>query len=94
MAKKPLKAKISTDTSKQKKLVVNGMEFVSIQDEKYRTYSFPFGGNTYTINNPQWLFVRPSGAHLVIDGEKKTHYIPGLFIGLVWDNQGDIKANF
>ncbi len=88
------KAAISTvaQTSRAEKLDVNGMEFVSIKDEFYRTYTFPSG--QYTIDKPQWLFVRQSKAHLVIDSAGITHYVPNTFIGLLWSNRGDIQANF
>jgi hypothetical protein len=84
----------------QEKLVVNGMEFVSISDEEERTYWVPTGQPNpalaqVTIYNPTWLFVRPSGSHLVIDAENFTHYIPSSFVHLRWHNKaGKERANF
>lgn len=88
-------AKISTSTDKIQKNIINDMEFVSIQDEEFRTYQIPheFGVHTLTIKEPQWLFVRPSGSHMVIDKEGYTHYIP-KFVHLVWYNGSNTPANF
>ena len=82
----PAKAAISTtrQVDRQQKLNVNGMEFVSIQDEEYREYDF--GEKTYRIEKPQWLFVRPSKAHQVIDANGVTHYVQANFMALRWKN--------
>jgi hypothetical protein len=75
--------------------VINGMDFVSIQNETMRYYDVPVispdktpikGGTTVrvTIKDPEWLFVRPSGAHTVLDNTGATHYIPANFVHLVW----------
>jgi hypothetical protein len=79
------KCSIRTDTSNVEKKVINGMEFVSLKMEKYRYYTFPVG--VVRIGNPQWLFVRPSGAHQVIDLSGECHYIPNTFIKLSWLNR-------
>lgn len=90
------KARISTNTDRQEKKVINDMEFVSIKDENYRVYEIPteHGIVELEIGNPEWLFVRPSGSHLVIDKCGITHYIPNTFIHLLWENGGDVEANF
>lgn len=96
------RANISTSTQvdTQEKLMVNGMEFVSIKNETKRYYDVPVSNKTgttvrVTINKPQWLFVRSSGAHMVIDSEGGTHYIPSSFVHLVWfKKEGTEAAEF
>jgi len=42
-----------------------------------------------------WLFVRPSGAHMVVDAAGGTHYIPASFVHLVWfKKEGTDAAEF
>lgn len=96
-----MKAAISTSTGAIKKKVINRQEFVSIQDEMSRTYKIPVlngdklvGFTEETIVNPQWLFVRPSQSHVVIDDAGTAHYIP-RFVRLEWTNKkGAARANF
>lgn len=92
------KANISTteQVDAQEKRIINGMEFVSIQNEVQRYYDVPTGkgGSTVrvVIKDPQWLFVRSSGSHLVVDAEKQTHYIPNSFVHLVWTKKDGTDA--
>ncbi len=94
----PTPAKISTreQVATQEKLIVNGMEFVSIQNETERYYDIPTGkgGSTVrvVIKEPQWLFVRESGSHLVIATDGFTHYIPANFVHLAWAKKGGTEA--
>lgn len=85
------KAAISTEAQVAAvgKKVINGMEFVSIASEVGRYYEFltEAGVARVGIENPAWLFVRPSGAHVVVDQEGLAHYIPKGFIHLVWRNK-------
>jgi hypothetical protein len=95
------KSNINRDVSHIEKRSISGMEFMSIQDELYREYDIPVrlpnGSITrerYVINSPQWLFVRPSGTHLVLDDAEVMHYVPP-FSGLRWFNRPDkTRANF
>jgi hypothetical protein len=90
-------ANIGTDTSKIEKLSVNGMEFVSISEEVSREYDISDKyGNIHTIKilAPLWLFVRPSGSHMVIDYAGYTHYV-SEFLTLRWLKvEGTQPANF
>ena len=98
----PTKANISTTAQidTQEKRIINGMEFVSIQNETKRYYDVPVSNKTGTtvrvqITKPQWLFVRESGAHMVVDSEGGTHYIPSSFVHLVWfKKEGTDAAEF
>lgn len=90
------KSRNSRDVSDIPKKVINNMEFMSIQDEEYREYIIPVEGRTYTvrINKPQWLFVRPSGTHMIEDSDGVMHYIPP-FVHFAWKNRtGAPAANF
>ena len=97
----PLEPNISTteQVNAQETKVINGMKFVSIKNETKRYYDVPGRqrGSTVRviIENPQWLFVRPSGSHLVVDSEGGTHYIPNDFVHLVWmKKEGTDAAEF
>ena len=91
-ASAPTKNNISTteQVEAREKKVISGMEFVSVKGQLQRYYDIPTGkgGSTVRIiiKNPQWLFVRESGAHLVIDDSGETHYIPNTFVHLAWKN--------
>lgn len=97
----PQKSRINRDVSHIEKKVISGMEFMSVQDEEYREYSVPVktpDGTVQIINvkiyNPQWLFVRPSGTHMVLDNERRMYYVPP-FASLYWVNKEDkTPANF
>lgn len=75
----------------REKLYVNGKEFVSVKGQKKRFYDVPTGkgGSTVrvVINKPEWLFVRESGAHEVIDADKVVHYIRDSWVHLAWENE-------
>lgn len=92
-----LKNNISTEeqVNSQEKRIVNGMEFISIQNETRRYYDIPTGKGGTTvrifIEQPQWLFVRPSGSHLVLDIDGATHYIPAHFVHLAWYKKDDTE---
>lgn len=98
----PVKAAISTteQVDTQEKRIINGMEFVSIQNEVERFYDVPNKerrGETIrvVIKEPQWLFVRSSGAHQVITPDGFTHYIPNSFVHLAWkQKEGTDAAEF
>jgi hypothetical protein len=101
LSEKPLEPNISTteQVNAQPTKVINGMKFVSIQNETKRYYDVPTGKGGTTvrvvIENPQWLFVRPSGSHEVVDNEGGTHYIPSNFVHLVWfKKEGTEPAEF
>lgn len=90
------KSNINRDVSHIEKKVISGMEFMSIQDELFREYKIPseFGVQTVRIDEPQWLFVRPSKTHMVEDKNGAMHYIP-YFVHLVWENKPKaVRANF
>jgi hypothetical protein len=93
----PTKASISTtaQVADREKKVINGMEFVSVKGQIQRYYDVPTGkgGSTVrvVIKNPEWLFVRESGAHTVIDADGDTHYIPSNFVHIAWRN-GDNES--
>lgn len=86
------KPSISTTSqvAAREKQIISGMEFVSVKGQLQRYYDIPTGkgGSTVRIiiKNPQWLFVRDSGAHMVIDDSGETHYIPSNFVHLAWKN--------
>jgi hypothetical protein len=94
----PTKANISTtvQVETQEKRLINGMEFVSVKNEIERYYDVPTGkgGSTVrvTIKRPQWLFVRSSGSHQVIDDEGYAHYIPNSFVHLAWKQKPEADA--
>ena len=98
----PTPANISTkeQTDKQAKRVINGMEFVSVQNEVERFYDVPNKerkGETIrvVIKDPQWLFVRSSGAHQVVTPDGFVHYIPNSFVHLAWkQKEGTDAAEF
>jgi hypothetical protein len=98
----PTKAKISTtaQVEAQEKKLINGMEFVSVQNEIERYYDVPNKerrGETIrvVIKDPQWLFVRSSGAHQVVTPDGFTHYIPNSFVHLAWkQKEGTDLAEF
>jgi hypothetical protein len=95
---KPTQNNISTveQVNAQERKIINGMEFVSIQNEEYRYYDIPTGKGGTTvrvkIENPLWLFVRPSGSHLVVDDIHVTHYIPANFVHLAWSKKPGTEA--
>lgn len=97
----PQKSRINRDVSHIEKKVISGMEFLSVQDEEYREYGVPVKTADGTIqvirvriDAPQWLFVRPSGTHMVLDNNRRMHYIPP-FASLYWINREDkTPANF
>jgi hypothetical protein len=94
----PTKAAISTtqQVNTREKKTINGMEFVSVKGQLYRYYDVPTGkgGSTVRIKveNPEWLFVRDSGSHTLIDAEGQTHYIPNYFVHIVWKNKEGEEA--
>jgi hypothetical protein len=95
------KANISTTEQvfEREKQVINGMEFVSVKGQLWRYYDVPTGSGGSTvrvkIENPEWLYVRPSGAHTVIDAEGQVHYVPNKFVRILWKNaKGEPLARF
>jgi hypothetical protein len=91
----PQKAKINRDVSHIEKRVISGMEFISISDELFREYVIPvktadgfISIHGHRINRPQWLFVRPSGTHMILDDIGCMHYVPP-FISFFWKNSDD-----
>jgi hypothetical protein len=88
-----LKSKITPTPQLQarEKLDINGKEFVSVKGQKLRYYDVPTGKGGTTvrvvIRNPQWLFVRESGAHEVIDVDNVVHYIKESWVHLAWENE-------
>lgn len=49
-------------------------EWIDLTNEKSRTYYFG-DGSTYTVYEPQKLWVRKSGSHRLIDAAGQKHYI-------------------
>lgn len=97
----PQKSNINRDVSHIEKKIISGMEFMSIQDEEYREYEIvtrladkSLVESVYRIDKPLWLFVRPSGTHMVLDSNGAMNYIPP-FVALRWKNAADkTPANF
>lgn len=90
----PKRSEITPSTllyQREKLCDTNGKEFVSIKGQEYRYYDVPIlqGGTTVRvqIKDPQWLFVRESGAHEVIDADGLVHYIPKRWVQLTWKNK-------
>src|ERR1043165_104683 len=95
----------TTQVAQQPHRTINGMDFVSVQNETKRYYDVPVFKADGTpvkgvtvrvvIEAPQWLFVRPSGSHLVVDSAGETHYIPANFVHLAWlKKEGTDAAEF
>lgn len=61
----------------------DNLPFVSVEQEIERTYFFE-DGSTYTIQDPQALYVSASGGHRVLDGEGQSHYIQNKWNALTW----------
>ena len=53
-----------------------------ISSEEYRIYQFE--DYNYLVEEPVALYIRNSGAHVVVDSEGESHYIPGGWLTLVW----------
>lgn len=70
----------------------SGLEFKLIGTERRRTYEWA-DGYKLTIEYPQYLNVRPSGGHRILDAEEVSHYIPTGWRHLYWTVQGT-SANF
>ena len=81
----------TAQVAEQESRTISGMDFVSLKAEARRYYDVPTGkgGSTVRvyIEEPQWLHVRSSGSHTVIDAEGATHYIPSSFVHLAWFNK-------
>jgi hypothetical protein len=67
------------------------LKFNDISAELYRVYHFP-NGEAVRIDMPQSLNVSKSGGHRVMDDAGISHYIPGGWIHLVWENKADLPA--
>ena len=70
-------------------------EFVDIDSEDYRIYTFAKEGNMYVvrIDGPLKLGVSPSGGHRIFDASGVSHYIPPGWIELKWKAKPG-KPNF
>jgi hypothetical protein len=65
-----------------------GVDLKDISNEEYRSYDFvdTISANllTLAIENPVGLWVRPSGAHNVIDRYGVVHYVPKTWVSFQW----------
>ena len=65
------------------------MERQSLEKEIWREYEF--GGTTYRINHPKWLYVGTT-THRVVDSDNIVHCVPSVGVGgcvLRWKNLDD-----
>lgn len=63
-------------------------DFTDISSEEYRTYVFP-GGETQTIEEPQFLSVSKSGGHRVINKAEESFYIKPSWRVIKWKAKAD-----
>lgn len=57
-----------------KNMTLGGMQFTDISMETYREYVYD-SGFILRVENPQWLCIRPSGNHRLIDAQGVSHCV-------------------